>query len=207
METRTRSQGEEERLRSNGETVRRLTVAVARTEFLHQVPGLIKRVLSAEMWRERIIAETHQYQRFERFEDFVVAAPTDGLGATVEMVRNLLRDDLEAIDLFDRAMQKPNGTNQHSFLGVDNIHARPDGTSREAGLRRLRKTSPKLHAQVIEGKLTVNEALVKAGLRTPRISALVRPRSIAAAILQCVDRGQLTRADVAELITMLKPKR
>lgn len=209
MATATRSArafNEDARLRLHGETVRRLAVAVARTEFLDKVPGLIKEILAKDMWRDRIASENYERVHFDRFEDFIVTPPTRGLGATIEMVRNLLRDDLEALDLFDKAVQRPHGGDRSSKL--DNIQleetAPPTGTSREAGLRRLRKAAPQLHEQVISGKLSVNEALTQAGLRTPRISALARPESIAAAIRNCIVQGQLTRADVEKLISLLK---
>jgi hypothetical protein len=156
------------------------------------------------MWRGRIAAETFKHIYFERFEDFIVTAPTKGLGATVEMVRSLLRGDLEALDLFDKAVQRPHGGDRSSKM--DNIHLAPNpaGTSREAGLRRLRKASPELHTQVITGQLSVNDALVQAGLRVPRISALARPKSIAAAIKNCIAQKHFTQADVEQLITLLK---
>ncbi|MDZ7952508.1 hypothetical protein [Nostoc sp. DedQUE09] len=63
---------------------------------------------------------------------------------------------------------------------VDNIHnydkiKRPTGTSKQAGLRQLRKKNPELHAKVLAGELTVNAAMVQAGLRIKQVTVFVNP--------------------------------
>jgi hypothetical protein len=65
--------------------------------------------------------------------------------------RNLLRDDPEALNLLDAAMQRRPGEDQprdpdtgRMLPNVDNINTRadrPTGTSTDAGLRRLRKAA------------------------------------------------------------------
>jgi hypothetical protein len=72
-----------------------------------------------------------------------------GLGTTVPMLNNVCRDDDDATDLIDGAVRNPVGTNQH--VGVDNINRlrRPDGTSRDHALRRLRDQRPDQHALVM----------------------------------------------------------
>lgn len=72
-----------------------------------------------------------------------------GIGATVEIVRDLIRKDKEAVRLWDRAVRKAGGApqgNRNAAKGkttVDNIHScsteRPSGTSPEATIRRLEK--------------------------------------------------------------------
>jgi hypothetical protein len=47
----------------------------------------------------------------------------------------------------------------------DSKTARPTGTSRDQGLRRLRKDRPDLHKDVIEGDKSVHKAMVEAGFR------------------------------------------
>ena len=65
----------------------------------------------------------------------------------------ILMNSAKTIKLIDEVLQRPVGTNQYSE-GVDNINKlteRPTGTSRGAGLRRLRKDRPDLLRDVIAG--------------------------------------------------------
>ncbi|MFB7998782.1 hypothetical protein ACFC4G_38885 [Streptomyces sp. NPDC056002] len=50
---------------------------------------------------------------------------------------------------------------------MDNVHnsPRPNRNSRAAGLRKLHKHAPHLLPQVTSGALSVNKALIEAGLR------------------------------------------
>jgi hypothetical protein len=128
---------------------------------LGNIPGLLKRVLKEEMWRKRELDHPARIVEHERFEDWVTAKPLDGIGATVDMIRNLVRDDVEACDLLDRELKRPVGYN----LPVDNINSRPDGTSRARALRRLRKDRPDIHERVIAGELSPHAGMVEAGFR------------------------------------------
>jgi hypothetical protein len=79
--------------------------------------------------------------------------PLKGLGSDITTIQRMCADDLDTIKLIEIATQNPTGVN----LGVDNIHARrPDGTSQQASLRRLRKHAPEIHKQVISGKLSAH---------------------------------------------------
>lgn len=88
---------------------------------------------------------------------------------TLEELRDLFCRDVEILNLLDIACQQKVG-NPH--LNVDNINnsLRPDGTSKDAGLRRLRKDRGDLHQQVISGEKSVNAAMVEAGFRKPSIT-------------------------------------
>lgn len=119
------------------------------------------------MWREREVEETGEIVRFKRFEDFVATPPLEGLGASVQLLKNIVRDDTETLDLLDRALKGKQG--ERTDL-VDNINevSRPDGTSREAALRRLRKDRPDLHAKVLAGEMSAHAAMKEAGFRKQR---------------------------------------
>lgn len=135
---------------------------------LKNVPALIKQVLADGMWRDRILAKTNERVTFDRFEQFVVAAAPKGLGASMELVRNIVRDDVEAVDLLDQTVRSPHGGDHKSAqFKVDNINleTKPAGTSAEYALRKLRKDAPELHARVIAGELSPNGAMVEAGFR------------------------------------------
>ncbi len=75
---------------------------------------------------------------------------------------------------------------------------RPSGTSRQAGLRQLRKHDPELHAKVLAGELSINAALIQAGLRTKQITVFVNPQR-AAGIL----RKAFSEDEFLELVVLL----
>lgn len=108
--------------------------------------------------------------------------------ALCPMIRRLVADDKEALDLLDQALQNPPGTH----TGVDNIHARPNGTSEAAALRRLRKDKPELHADVLAGRLTAHGAMVKAGFRPRTLTVpLGRPDSVAQTLIKHMEPSEL----------------
>jgi hypothetical protein len=164
---------------------------------LKAVPGLVKRVLAEEAWRS-FVTQRGELVEYERFEEFVSTPPLKGLGASVDLVRTLVRDDPMALDLFDQATSGQAG--RRTDL-VDVIHEvdRPSGTSREAGLRRLRKDRPDLHAEVLSGALTTHAAMVKAGFRRRMVTIPAdSPESAAKAL-----RRNLPPESVAELARLL----
>jgi hypothetical protein len=99
--------------------------------------------------------------RYERFVDFVTTPPTQGIGASVDLVRRIVGADTEALDLLDQAVQGAHGGDRLSEsatnVDVSNV-GRPTGTTQAAALRRLRKDKPELHADVLAGRLSVHAA-------------------------------------------------
>lgn len=168
---------------------------------LQDVPGLLKRILAEEAWKDFTTPRGERVQH-SRFVDFVVQAPTAGIGASVDLVRKLVLDDPEALDLFDRAMQNPNGGDRRSGrnFSLDNIQTDPpSGTSREAGLRRLRKDRPDLHAEVLAGTLSTHAAMIQAGFRQRKITVPVgTPADTAKAL-----RRNLEPEQIKELVQLL----
>lgn len=79
------------------------------------------------------------------------------------MLQRICADDTEVLDLIDRVVQGKDGGDKKSEqykTTVDNIHSdtRPTGTTRQRALRKLRKDSPTLHAEVLAGKLSPHAA-------------------------------------------------
>lgn len=160
------------------------------------VPGLLKRVLAEESWRE-FTTQRGEHVRHERFIDFVTTPPLAGIGATVELLKRLVKDDAEAVDLLDQALQNPPSTH----AAVSNIHGteRPSGTTKDRALRKLRKDAPELHAEVLAGRLSAHAAMVKAGYRPRTFTVRAdSPESVAATL-----RRQLDPAQLAELARLL----
>lgn len=168
-------------------------------------PALLVRVLREESWRSFVTQRGDEVEH-QRFEQFVTTPPLRGLGASMRLISKLVDSiDEEAVraearDLLDRAVQRPLGANQHAE-GLDNIQTldAPSGTSREAGLRRLRKDRPDLHAEVLAGRLSTHAAMVKAGFRKRKISIPVTSAEDAAKAL----RRNLEPEQVQELAKLL----
>lgn len=156
---------------------------------LSNVPKLLQLVLEEELWQEQIIPETREVVRFESFVDFIQTPPPAGLGTDFDTLWRLSHHDPLLLDLLDRAVQREPGAPEKNqsidnlLANVDNIHSydiknkieRPTGTSKQAGLRQLRKKNPELHAKVIASELTVNAAMLQAGLRTKQVTVFVDP--------------------------------
>ena len=172
---------------------------------LKAVPGLVKRVLAEDAWRN-FVTQRGELVEYDHFEEFVATPPLKGLGASIALVRTLVRDDPVALDLFDQATRGPNGGDRRSEAAISlyNIQSdsevpAPAGTSREAGLRRLRKDRPDLHAEVLAGALSTHAAMVKAGFWRKKITVPVdTPQNTARAL-----RRNLPPAALAELAQLL----
>ena len=80
---------------------------------------------------------------------------------TMADLRDIFRNDNVILDKLDRVEQRPNGV--HAFDNIQSVP--PTGTSKDAGLRRLRKDRPDLHAEVLSGERTVHNAMIEAGFR------------------------------------------
>ncbi len=145
------------------------------TRLLTVIDG-VKGILADGSWREFVTSRGEHVQH-ERFADFVAAPMLRGLGVTVDLIRRVVADDPVALDLLDRTLQNDHGGDRRSEAvtqtNVDNIHVgRPSGTSESAALRRLRKESESgnaqaaaLRADVLAGRLSAHQAMVRAGFR------------------------------------------
>ena len=178
---------------------------------LSMVPMIIKRVIREEMWKRRSIKRLHGTEAtFARFEDFVVTAPLEGLGSTVEQLRKLCHEDPEARDLIDRACQGKHGgdhRSQDAQSNVDNVHVdRPSGNTESAALRRLRKDREDLHTRVLQGELSAHAAMVEAGYRKKKVQIELEPQAAARIIQKHFDaeRGHQLIEHLQELYSTVK---
>lgn len=189
-------------LRGNWHVVNSLRSALHKGEHgLSTVPGLLKRVLAEESWRE-FVTERGEHVHHERFAEFVTAKPMKGIGATVDLVKRVVSDDPEAVDLLDRELQNPVGTHL-SRSDSDDITisdtAGGRGTSKEYALRKLRADAPELHAEVLAGNLTAHGAMVQAGFRPRTFTVRPDPTSAARTLRKYLTAEQ--RAELARLLT------
>ncbi|WP_407563344.1 hypothetical protein [Streptomyces sp. 184] len=185
-------------LRARGSVVDALSSALDRGGHgLSNVPVLLHRLLVEESWRDFETIRGEQVH-YDRFLDFVTTPPLKGLGTEIELVKRIVRDSSETLDLLDEALRGQHGGDRSKRDNIT-LAPQPSGTSREAGLRRLRKDRPDLHGQVLEGRLSTHAAMVEAGFRRKKISVPVdTPENTARAL-----RRNLSPEDIAELGRLL----
>ncbi len=178
------------------------------TNLTAVVDGL-KGILADELWREFVTARG-ELVRHRRFVDFVTMPMLSGLGVSVDLVRRVVADDVDARDALDAALQNPVGEYVGDLGDVDNINdskvTRPSGTSEAAALRRLRKEADAgnseafdLRADVLAGRLSAHAAMVKGGYRSKTVTVPVgKPESVAATL-----RRHMTSDDLRTLRDLL----
>jgi hypothetical protein len=179
-------------------TVALLTSSVRRgSSGLHSVPGLVKQIVREDMWQKRIIEATGELVECKTFAEFITSPPPKGVGADVDTLKRLCHEDTEAFNLIVELTTgkpgNPTGRNQHTpEIGIHSIRMNSSvddkpaiqGTTREYGLRRLRKDAPELHAEVLAGNKTVHQAMLEAGLRRKTASFPLDPDGAARAIIR-----------------------
>jgi hypothetical protein len=156
---------------------------------LKQVPETLKAVLGKNrwgepMWPERICAKTGEVVTFDSFQQFVETEPPHGLGATVQMLKNLCRDDTEALDLIDQAVRREVGANQWEGPSNSMTQGAQQGTTRDYALSRLRRERPDLHQRVLAGELSPHAAMVEAGFRRRSFTVPDDPERAAEALVR-----------------------
>lgn len=139
-------------------------------------------------WRHLEGADGRSYPTYEAF---CAAPPPFGLGIPVDELKGLLTDASEAsvrvakvkqlhmLEVQDQQDRRERGGQAHNQnarkdktnVDIINIRSpRPDGTSSQLSLRRLRKARPELHQQVLAGEKSPHSAMVEAGLRKKTVS-------------------------------------
>lgn len=170
---------------------------------LQNTPGLVKRIIREDRWRERIVRETKEPARFTSFRTFVEKPLIEGLGVPYGELKKLCQDDTEALDLIDQVEQRPVGRPTEI---LDNIQHFPSGTSAQAALRRLRKDRPDLHSTVIAGEMTPHAAMVEAGFRPKTVTVPATVAGFIRAVLKhLTEAEQRTLRDTLAAMDLGEP--
>jgi hypothetical protein len=143
---------------------------------LKLIASTLKSIIKRKEWRRwRWIGQEFVCQSLR---ECLLRHPPKGVGADIPVLRRLIYDDKQALDMLDAALQNPVGSNQYPseedkdlFEPLYNVqgHKAPTGNSLEAALRRLRgderPLAKELHAKVLAGELSPHRAAVLAGYR------------------------------------------
>jgi hypothetical protein len=126
----------------------------------------LKGIIKQEKWRKwRWVGEEFECKSLR---ECLRNHPPRGIGLkNLEVLRRLVCDDYEVLDMLDAALKNPVGRPSETVYNIHNN--RPSGTSIEAALRRLRADerpiARELHAKVCAGELSAHAAAIAAGYR------------------------------------------
>lgn len=166
------------------EVVTRLAQLVNSTGWeLKNLPSMVKRVITENMWPERVVRITGELARFNSFGEFVTTAPPAGLGTDIDTLERLCRDDAEAITLLRQATTNPKHVHTPDANNIS-INEPKHGTSRAYTLDRLTRERPDLYARVVNKELTANAAAIEAGWRKRKVQLDPEPQAVVSFILR-----------------------
>ena len=197
----------------NGQIAGILYYAIRDGKAIDDIPGLVKRIIGGEMWKELLVKETGEVVNFKSFIDFVTTQPPEGLGTTLDTIKRLGSHDNEMLAAVDGATKRkpgdwipnPNGIGGKSHKTIDDVSIvnnnnidRPVGNTRQAGLRRLAKDRPDLHTRILSHQISVNAAMVEAGFRPKTLTIPIDPKRAAQVI-----KRQFSQDQIDQLVKLL----
>ena len=145
---------------------------------LNNVPPLVKNLLLTQAWKKRLVSQTNEIVEFTTFAAFLKAYPPEGLDTTFDDIWRICNDYPDVQDLLDNTIlySSKQGSRSDLLYNVQEVKA-PTGNSRQAAFRKLRKYAKErpdvaeAYNQVLAGEISAHCALIKCGLRKPRIGS------------------------------------
>ena len=175
-----------------------------------EVPQLIADILAQRMWKKRKQDGDGPVVECDTFREFVVGDPPEGLGLTRKHVEQALSDSPGVLDLFTQAwnetdMRTVEGRAKKAFwrAGAGNMvddHITQATSKTAARLVALKNHDPKLHAQVVAGKLSKQDAFIRAGILKPTANInLAEPAKATALLDQRLGKAKARKLVMAML--------
>ncbi len=195
-------------MRLNDDLVSSLREALSRGEGgLRSIPLLLAKLLDEDRWKSRIVAQTNAGCTYSDFNKFVTDPPLDGLGANLNFIRNIIKDNPTLLAKWDSLTvggpgnPNPSGNNQYTYKEVidNNIinypttRNSPVGTSKQKGLRELSQKRSDLLERVERGELSVHRANVEAGFRPRTLTIRLEVDAAASALKRHFSQEDLQR--------------
>ena len=136
---------------------------------LGAIPGLLKRILAEEAWRE-FITQRGELVQHERFADFVTTPPLRGLGASMDLIDRIVgTSDPDLLRMLREAKKgKPGRPKKGEEKTLESKGISWGTADHEAD--RLAREAPEEYEAVRRGEKTIHAAAVAAGIRPRRIS-------------------------------------
>lgn len=141
------------------------------TGGMRHFPGLLKKIIRNKAWERR--TNRGKVIELASLRELITEKPIRGWGEDVDKVRAVIRDDAEALEMFNEAMKMKPGTRTdlttNSSEDIDHHRNTVHGTTRAYSIERVKKECDEATVkQVMAGKMSPNAALVKAGIRENR---------------------------------------
>ena len=134
---------------------------------LADVPGLLKRVLAEDAWRE-FATRRGELVRHESWSSFVSTPPLAGLGANQTLIDRIVgTDDPDLLRMLREARKVGRGRRTDQLDGESPSSVSDDSTPRDAD--RLAREAPAEYEAVRRGEKSINAAAISAGIRRRRI--------------------------------------
>lgn len=198
---------------TNGTVVREVIASTASgDQVMSALPGLVRRLIDEEAWREFPAPGIGGVVRHEFFAEFITEAPPRGLGGRASQLvalcgkDKLLADEVRRLLLAEIPAAAPAGGDHRSAAFQDcdtNLKPTPPKPDRVGHVvARLKRDDPDLAERVVRGEITSNAAAREKGWRKPRI-VLSTPERVADSLRKWMPRDALAR--LAELLTQESP--
>ncbi len=151
---------------------------------LKYVPKLLRRVLEDDAWRKRIDSVTHAEVGFDTFAEFVITAPTEGLGADMALIDRIVgSDDPDLMRLLKAAKAGKRGRPRRGSEMIDESSKFSQDHDAD-DLVRLAREAPSEYEAVKRGEKSIHAAAISAGIRKRRISVRLDSAESAAETLR-----------------------
>lgn len=167
---------------------------------LSDVPALVKRVIEENLWQKRYVRQSKETISFKTFREFVEAAPPEGLGTNLKTLRRLSTDAPNVLDLIERMREPPKrGGDRRSKKFRDSkndnvpFEKPARGNSKSYAMGRLRELRPDLHGKVLANGMSVNRAMIAAGLRKKNIAVAKDVESAARTLREHFNAEEINR--------------
>lgn len=177
----------------------------AGADVMSALPGLVRRLLDEEAWREFDAPAPVGRVKHTSFRSFVEARQPSGLGSRLGQLLALCGDDDDLRGrvqrLYDAEIQPlpEHGGDRRSdtVQGYPVTLKTPRGNSRDYVIARLERDDPQLAQRVKRGEITAAHAARIKGWKKPQIT-VTSPESIAVAL-----RKHMSPDDLAALVQLL----
>lgn len=137
-----------------------MTKALKFGGLVEQFPTMVEECLKNRSWAYRTCRA--KGREFRSPLEYFTHNEPDGVGTTDAQVRKLIAGHPEVEGEWRKAVKSPGARND---LHNNVMEVRKQGNSRAYALERLSEERPTLHAAVIAGDMSANEAMIRAGFR------------------------------------------
>lgn len=153
-------------------------------DVMSAMPGLVRRLLDEDAWRDFTAPNPVGHVHHERFSDFVAAEPPRGLGGRSSQLLALCGSDRDLSRRIQSLLQeeiKPAAPAIHAGPGRGNKTERTTlglrSETAERHIRRLKRDDPELADRVVNGELSPYAAARQKGWKPPRIQVTTPERT------------------------------